>query len=330
MAADSTMKAIVLNQYGSPDDLELKDIEKPSPKDGEVLVKVHATSVNDWDWCLVRGNPLYIRLLCGWRKPNIQVPGAEVAGQVEAVGANVTRFQPGDAVYGDSSECGFGGFAEYVCMPETALALKPESMNFTEAAAIPHAAMLAVQGLIDAGQLQPGQKLLINGAGGGVGTLGVQIANAIGITDVTGVDRASKFDLMRSVGFTHTIDYTQTDFTEGQERYDLILDTKTNRSPFKYLSVLTPGGTYVTVGGLTPRLFQVLLFGPIIRWLTQKTVRLVNLQPNQDLAYVNELFAMGQLKPAIDGPYHLSEVPRLIQYFGAGQHQGKVVITHKS
>lgn len=318
------MKAIVLSRYGSPDQLELKDIEKPMPKDGEVLVNVHATTVNDWDWCLVRGTPFYIRLLCGWRKPNIPIPGAEVAGRIEAVGQNVTQFQVGDAVYGDISECGFGGFAEYVCVQETALASMPENMTFTEAAAIPHAAMLAVQGL--AGQLQPGQKLLINGAGGGVGTLGVQIANAIGVKDVTGVDRASKFALMRSVGFTHTIDYTQTDFTAGQERYDLILDTKTNRSPFKYLSVLKPGGTYVTVGGLTPRLFQLLLFGPIIRWLTQKTVRLVALQPNKDLAYINELLAAGQLKPIIDGPYPLSEVPRLIQYFGTGQHQGKVVI----
>ncbi|MEM8804566.1 MAG: NAD(P)-dependent alcohol dehydrogenase [Cyanobacteria bacterium P01_G01_bin.38] len=324
------MKAIVLSQYGSPDNLELKDVEKPVPKDDEVLVKVHATTINDWDWCLVRGNPFYIRLLCGWRKPNIQIPGAEVAGQVEAVGQNVTQFRPGDAVYGDISECGFGGFAEYVCVPETALALMPERMTFTEAAAIPHAAMLAVQGLIDVGQLQPGQKLLINGAGGGVGTLGVQIAKAIGVKDVTGVDRASKFDLMRSVGFTCTIDYTQTDFTASQERYDLILDTKTNRSPFKYLPVLNPGGTYVTVGGLTPRLFQVLLFGPMIRWFTQKTVRLVNLQPNKDLAYVNELLAAGQLEPAIDGPYPLREVPRLLQYFGVGQHQGKVIITHES
>ena len=324
------MKAIVLTQYGSPDDLELKEIETPVPRDGEVLVKVHATSVNDWDWCLVRGTPFYIRLLYGWRKPNIQIPGAEVAGRVTAVGPNVTRFQPGDAVYGDISEGGFGGFAEYVCVPETALALMPENMTFTEAAAIPHAAMLAVQGLIDVGELQPGQKLLINGAGGGVGTLGAQIAQAIGVTDVTGIDRASKFTLMRSVGFTHTIDYTQTDFTAGQEQYDLILDTKTNRSPFKYLPVLKPGGTYVTVGGLTPRLLQVLFFGKIIRWLTQKTVRLVNLQPNKDLAYVNELFAAGQLKPTIDGPYLLSDAPRLIQYFGEGQHQGKVVITQDS
>ena len=320
------MKAIVLSRYGSPEQLELRDIEKPVPKDDEVLVNVHATTVNDWDWCLVRGTPFYIRLLCGWRKPNVKVPGAEVAGRVETVGQNVTQFRPGDEVYGDISECGFGGFAEYVCVPETALASMPENITFTEAAAIPHAAMLAVQGLV--GQLQLGQKLLINGAGGGVGTLGVQIARALGVEEITGVDHASKFALMRSLGFTHTIDYTQTDFTAGQERYDLILDTKTNRSPFKYLPVLKPGGTYVTVGGLTPRLFQILLFAPIIRWLAQKTVCLVSLQPNKDFAYVNELLATGQLKPIIDGPYPLNEVPRLIQYFGAGQHQGKVVIAH--
>ncbi|MEO0377327.1 MAG: NAD(P)-dependent alcohol dehydrogenase [Cyanobacteria bacterium P01_A01_bin.17] len=321
------MKAIVLSDYGSPDQLELKDIDKPRPKDGEVLVKVQATTINDWDWCLVRGNPFYIRLFCGWRKPKIPIPGAEIAGRVEAVGQNVTQFRAGDAVYGDISECGFGGFAEYVCVPETALALIPEGTTFTEAAAIPHAAMLAVQGLVDVGRLQPGQKLLINGAGGGVGTLGVQIARAIGVEEVTGVDRASKFALMRSLGFTHTIDYTQTDFTKGPERYDMILDTKTNRSPFKYLSVLKPGGTYVTVGGLTLRLLQVLLFGPVIRRLTQKSVRLVGLQPNKDLAYINELLVAKQLKPAVDGPYSLSEVPRLLQYFGAGQHQGKIVIS---
>ena len=322
------MKAIVLSHYGSPDQLELKDLEKPIPKEGEVLVNVHATTINDWDWCLVRGSPFYIRLLCGWRKPNISVPGAEIAGRVEAVGQNVTQVRVGDAVYGDISECGFGGFAEYACVPETALAPVPEGTSFTEAAAIPHAAMLAIQGLIDAGQLQPGQKLLINGAGGGVGTLGVQIARALGVEEITGVDHACKFPLMRSVGFAHTIDYTQTDFTEGSERYDMILDTKTNRSPFKYLSVLKPGGIYVTVGGLTPRLLQVALLGPLIRRLTSKRVHLVNLQPNKDWAYVNELLATGQLKPAIEGPYPLNEVPRLIEHFGAGQHLGKIVIAH--
>ncbi|NER19298.1 MAG: NAD(P)-dependent alcohol dehydrogenase [Symploca sp. SIO1C2] len=320
------MKAIVLTKYGSADVLKLQDVEKPKPKEGEVLVKIHATAINDWDWCLMRGTPFYIRLLCGLLKPKIQIPGAEIAGQIEEVGHNVQQFQPGDMVYGDISECGFGGFAEYVCVPETALALKPECMSFVEAAALPHAAMLALQGLLEEGQLQPGQKVLINGAGGGVGTLGVQIAKSMGAIDVTGVDSSDKFDMMHSVGFVQTIDYTQKDFTQSQEKYDLILDTKTNRSIFQYLRVLNPQGTYVTVGGDTPRLFQVLFSKPIIHLFSKKRVSLVNLQPNKDLDYINKLFQAGGIKPVLDGPYRLSEVPEMIQYFGRGKHKGKVVI----
>ncbi len=321
------MKAIVLTQYGSPDDLQLKEVEPPKPNDNEVLIKVHATSINDWDWSLIRGTPFYTRLLCGLLKPRIQIPGAEVAGCVEAVGNKVTKFKPGDAVYGDISECGFGGFAETVCVPENALALKPGSMTFVEAAAIPHAAMLAVQGLRDEGQIQPGQKLLINGAGGGVGTLGVQLAKTMGVTDVTGVDSANKVEMMQSVGYVQMIDYTQEDFTQTQERYDLILDTKTNRSIFKYLRVLSPQGTYVTVGGATGPLLQALLLGPIIHLFTKKKVRIVALKPNQDLEFINQLFEASKVKPMIDGPYGLSEVPKAIQYFGEGKHKGKVVIS---
>ena len=320
------MKAIVLTKYGESDVLQLQEVKKPTPSDDEVLVKVHATSVNDWDWCLMRGTPFYIRLLCGFFKPKIHIPGAEIAGIVEVVGENVTKFQPGDAVYGDISECGFGGFAEYVCVPENALAMKPESMTFVEATAIPHAAMLAVQGLYDEGQIQPGQKLLINGAGGGVGTLGVQIAKSMGVVEITGVDSSSKLDMMRSIGCVQTIDYTQEDFTQNKQCYDLILDTKTNRSIFKYMGVLNPHGTYVTVGGSTLRLFQALFLGPIIRLFSKKRVRLVNLKPNKDLDYMNELFEAGKVKPLIDGLYKLSEVPQAIQYFGLGKHKGKVVI----
>ncbi|MGK7929246.1 MAG: NAD(P)-dependent alcohol dehydrogenase [Spirulina sp.] len=321
------MKAIVLTQYGSSDVLQLKEIEKPTPQDDEVSIAVHAASVNDWDWCIMRGTPFYIRLFCGLLKPNVQIPGAEIAGRVEVVGKNVTKFKPGDAVYGDISECGFGGFAEYVCVPESALALKPDGMTFVEAAAIPHAAMLAMQGLRDEGQIQPGQKVLINGAGGGVGTLGVQIAQSMGVVDVTGVDRSDKLDMMRAIGFTQTIDYTREDFTQSQQHYDLILDTKTNRSIFKYLRVLRPQGIYVTVGGATPQLFQVLFLGPIARLFGKKKVCLVNLKPNKDLDSINELIKAGKLKPAIDGPYPLSEVPEVIQYFGEAKHKGKVVIT---
>lgn len=320
------MKAIVLTKYGSSDVLQLKEVEKPTPSDDEASIKVHATSVNDWDWCLMRGTPFYIRLLCGLLKPKIHIPGVEIAGRVEALGKNVTKFRPGDAVYGDISESGFGGFAEYVCVPEHALALKPDSMTFIEAAAIPHAAMLAVQGLCDEGQIQPGQKVLINGAGGGVGTLGVQIAKSIGVVALTGVDSSDKSDMMRSIGYVQTIDYTQEDFTENKQRYDLILDTKTNRSIFKYLRVLNPHGTYVTVGGSTACLFQALFLSPIIRLFGKKRVCIVNLKPNKDLDYLNKLFEVGKIKPVIDAPYRLSEVPEAIQYFGEGKHKGKVVV----
>ena len=322
------MKAIVLNKYGSPDDLQLQEVEKPIPKDDEVLIKIKAASVNDWDWCIVRGTPFYIRLLCGFFQPKVQILGVDVVGEVVAVGQNVTRFQPGDKVYGDLSESGFGGFAEYVCAPADAVAVKPESMSYIDAAAIPHAAMLALQGLRDLGNIQPGQKLLINGAGGGVGTLGVQIAKAIGVENITGVDRADKLEMMQAIGFEHTIDYQQEDFTETERGYDLILDPKTNRSIFKYLPVLKPHGTYVTVGGETPRLLQALFLSSIIRFFFKKNVLILALKPNKDLDYINELFETGHIKPVIDNPsYKLSEVPKAIQHFGEGNHQGKVIIT---
>jgi NADPH:quinone reductase-like Zn-dependent oxidoreductase len=320
------MKAIFYDKYGSPDVIKQEEVEKPIPKDNEVLIKIHASSINDWDWGLIRGKPFYIRLLCGLLKPKFNIPGVDIAGQIEAVGNNVKKFQPEDAVYGDLSGCGFGGFAEYVCAPENALALKPNSMTFVEAAAIPHAAMLAVQGLRDVGQIQAGQTLLINGAGGGVGTLGVQIAKLQGI-EVTGVDSAAKLDMLRSMGFDHVVDYTQEDFTKTGQCYDLILDTKTNRSIFDYVRALTPNGIYVTVGGATARLLQAFFLGPLVRLFSKKNIRIVALKPNKDLDYMNELFEAGKVKPVIDGPYKLSEVPEAIKYFGEGKHKGKVVIT---
>jgi NADPH:quinone reductase-like Zn-dependent oxidoreductase len=320
------MKALVFTEYGPPDGLQLKEVKKPIPKDDQVLIKVHAASINDWDWCLVRGKPFYIRLLCGLFKPKIKIPGVDVAGQIEAVGRNANNFQPGDQVYGDLSECGFGGFAEYVCTHEKALALKPESMSFVEAAAIPHAGMLAIQSLRYFGQIKPGMKLLINGAGGGVGTLGVQIVRSQGV-EVTGVDSSGKMEMMRSIGFDRVIDYTQEDFTKNGECYDLILDTKTNRSVFDYARALSPQGIYVTVGGASSRLFQALILGPIIGMLSQKKIRILSLKPNQDLDYVNELFEAGKVKPVIDGPYRLDEFSEAILRFGQGNHKGKVVIS---
>ena len=306
--------------------LEIQDVSAPVPNDDEVLVKVHATSVNDWDWGLMRGKPFMIRLLSGLLKPKLKILGVDVSGEVEAVGKDVTRFQPGEKVYGDLSECGFGGFAEYVCAKESSLALKPESMTFVEAAALPHAAMLAVQGLRDQGQLKPGQKVLINGGGGGVGTLGVQIAKVLGV-EVTGVDNSGKLQMMRSIGFDHVIDYTKEDFTRTGQGYDLILDTKTNRSIFKYLRALNPNGRYVTVVGGLARLIQVFFLGSLIRTLTKKVTRVLALEPNKDLDYVNELFETGKIKPIIDGPYELSETPEALQRFGQGIHKGKIVIS---
>jgi NADPH:quinone reductase-like Zn-dependent oxidoreductase len=320
------MKAIVYHRYGSPDVLKLEEVQKPIPRDDEVLVKVHAASVNDWDWGLLRGKPFVNRLLFGLLKPRIKILGVDIAGRVEAVGRNIKRFQPGDEVFGDISGCGWGGFAEYVCAPENALALKPASMTFEEAAAIPQAAMLAIQGLRDKGQIQPGQKLLINGAGGGVGTFAVQIAKVDGV-EVTGVDSSGKLEMLRSLGCDHVIDYTQDDFTKNGQCYDLILDVKTNRSIFDYTRALSPGGVYVTVGGSMTRLFQTLLLGPWISMINKKKMRIVGLKQNRDLAYMIELFEAGKVKPVIDGPYKLSEVPEAIRYFGEGNHKGKVIIT---
>jgi NADPH:quinone reductase-like Zn-dependent oxidoreductase len=318
------MKAIVFTKYGTPDVLELKEIDKPIAKENEVLIKVYAVSINDWDLGLLQGD-LVNRLINGLLKPKIKILGSDIAGRIEAVGKNVKKFQPGDEVYGDLSGR-WGGFAEYVCAGENELALKPAGMSFEEAAAIPQAAMLAIQGLLDKGQIQPGQKLLINGAGGGVGTFAVQIAKLYGV-EVTGVDSSGKLDMLRSMGFDLVIDYTQEDFTKNGKCYDLILDIKTNRSIFNYTRVLCPNGIYVTVGGSMVRLFQALLLGPWISLISNKNVRILGLKPNKDLAYMNELFEAGKVKPVIDGPYKLDEVPNAFRHFGQGAHKGKVVIT---
>ncbi|MBF0236101.1 MAG: NAD(P)-dependent alcohol dehydrogenase [SAR324 cluster bacterium] len=320
------MKAIVYTQYGFHEELKLEDIEKPTPKEEEVLIKVYAVSINDWDWQLLQGIPFVNRVENGFREPKkIKILGSDIAGRIEAVGKNVKQFKVGDEVYGDLSG-NWGGFAEYVCARETALALKPASMTFEEAAAIPQAAMLAVQGLLDKGKLQQGQKILINGAGGGVGTFGVQLAKLFG-AEVTGVDSAEKLDMMRSMGFDHVIDYKKEDFTRNGQCYDLILDNKMNRSLSEYLRALSPNGIYVVAGGDTAKIFQVFLF-PLISMFSKKRLCVVILKTNKDLAYMNELFEAGKVKPVIDDKsYTLSDVPEAFRYYGAGQHKGKVVIT---
>ena len=316
------MKAIIYTKYGGP--LQIKDVEKPIPKDDEVLVKVHAVSINDWDDGLLRGDFIN-RLLNGIWKPKRKILGSDIAGRIEAVGKNVTQFKTGDDVYGDLSGY-WGGFAEYVCACERSLALKPGIMSYIDAAAIPQAAMLAVQGLIDKGKIQAGQKLLINGAGGGVGTFGIQIAKLYGL-EVTGVDRTSKLAMLRSMGFDHVIDYTKEDFTKNNEQYDLILDVKTNRSMFDYARALNRNGAYVTVGGSIPRLLQALLLGPLILMMYKKHFRIVSLKTNKDLAYMSELFEAGKVRPVIDGPYKLDEFDKAFRIFGKAEHKGKVVIT---
>ena len=320
------MKAIVYHKYGSPDVLELKDVSKPTAKDNEVLVKVHASSVNDWDWGLLRGTPFVNRLLFGLLKPKIKILGVDIAGRVEAVGRNVKQFQPGDEVFGDLCGCGWGGFAEYVCARENALALKPASMTFEQAAAVPQAAVLALQGLRYKRQIKPGQKVLINGAGGGAGTFAVQIAKSFG-AEVTGVDRTSKLDLMRSIGADHVIDYTQEDFTKNGQRYDLILDAASYHSIFDYKRALSPRGIYVMVGGSMARIFQVMFLGPWFSMISSKKMGILAHNPNKDLAFLKELFEAGKVVPVIDRRYTLSEVPEALRYFGEGHAKGKVVIT---
>ena len=317
------MKAIVYNKYGTPDDLELKEIDKPIPKEDEVLIKVHAISINDWDLGLLKGDFIN-RMINGLRKPKRKILGSDIAGRIETVGKNVNQFKPGDEVYGDLSGQ-WGGFAEYVCAKEKFLALKPAVMSFEAAAAIPQAAMLAVQGLIDKGKIKKGQKLLINGAGGGVGTFGIQLAKLYGV-EVTGVDSTAKLEMMRSMGFDHVIDYTKEDFTKNGKCYDLILDVKTNRSVFDYARALSRHGVYVTVGGNIGRLFEFLLLAPFIRMISKKHIRLVALKQNKDLNYMNELFKEGKVRPVIDGPYSLDEVPEAFRIFAKGEHKGKMVI----
>lgn len=322
----AVMKAVVIERYGTPDILEVRDVAKPTPKAGEVLVRVHAASVNDWDLAMLQGTPFVLRTFNGFFTPKVKIIGCDIAGRVEAVSGDVKLFQPGDEVYGDLCMSGFGAFAEYACAPEADLAHKPARMTFEQAAAIPQAGMLAVQGLIDVGRIQSGQELLLNGAGGGVGTFALQVAKLYDV-EVTAVDKPGKLDMLHAMGADHVIDYLEEDFTRSSKTYDLILDVKTDRSPFAYARALKLNGTYVTVGGSIPRLLQALVLGPVMSRVYRKHVRMVGLKPNKDLAYMNELFEAGKLAPVIDGPYKLADVPEAFRLFGAGDHKGKIIIT---
>jgi NADPH:quinone reductase-like Zn-dependent oxidoreductase len=321
------MKAIVYTKYGPPEVLQLKEVEIPTPKDDEVLIKVHAVSVNYNVLAFARGKPLAVRAWSGLLKPKHKILGSDIAGQVEAVGRNVKQFQPGAEVYGDIFECGWGGFAEYVCALEDALALKPANMTFEEAAAVPQAALVALQGLRDKGQIQPGQKVLINGASGGIGTFAVQIAKSFG-AEVTGVCSTRNLDMVRSIGADHVIDYTQEDFTENGQSYDLILATAGYRSIFDYKRALSPRGIYVMTGGSMKQIMQANLLGPCIsKAKGKKLVALSHKTSQKDLVFMKELLEAGKVVPVIDRRYTLSEVAEALRYYGEGHARGKVVIT---
>ena len=322
------MKAYLFDSFGDPEEvLKLVNVEKPIPKNDEVLVKIKTSAVNDYDWCSITGTPFSYRLLFGLFKPRKRFsrPGMELAGVVEATGELAMKFQAGEAVYGDISEKGFGSFAEYLCISEEALEKMPNKMSFEEAASIPHASMLAVQGLHDVGDIKQGQKVLINGGGGGVGAFGLQLAKRFQ-AEVTGVDSVRKLQRMKDFGFDHVMAYEKTDFTKLDQKFDLILDCKTNRWPFSYLRVLKENGKYVSIGGKSGKLIQLLIFKPLIALFSSKQVFMVALKPNKDLDHIDELYQSGVIKCTIDGPYGFEKTPWAVKYFGEGKHFGKVII----
>ena len=321
------MKAIVCTKYGSPDVLQFKEVEKPTPKDDEVLVKVHATSVNAGDLENLRGE--WFARFSGPLRPQYKILGTDVAGRVEAVGVNITQFQSGDEVWGDLSfPYGFGSFAEYVCVSEEALALKPANMTFEEATTYPHSGIITLQNIRDKGQIQPGKKVLINGAGGGMGTFAVQIAKYYG-AEVTGVDSASKLDMLRSIGADHVIDYRKEDYTKSGQRYDLILDVVAHRSVFDYQRALSPEGIFIIIGGSLGTFLQVVLLGTLISRRGSKKIgiNMWEMNKKEDLGFLTELFEAGKVVPVIDRTYPLSEVPEALRYLEGGHALGKVVIT---
>jgi NADPH:quinone reductase-like Zn-dependent oxidoreductase len=321
------MRAIVYRTYGSPDVLKLEEVEKPTPKDDEVLIKVSAASVNALDWHLLRADPFLARLNMGLLKPKHQILGADVAGRVEAVGRNVKQLRPGDEVFGDIFESGLGGFAEYVSAQEEAWVLKPANLSFDEAAAVPVAALTALQGLRDKGQIQPGQKVLINGASGGVGTFAVQIAKALG-AEVTAVCSTRNVDMVRSLDADQVIDYTKEDFTKSGHQYDLILAANGYHPILDYKRALSPKGRYVMTGGSMAQFFQAIILGPVISMTGSKKMgNFLATANHNDLLFIKELLEDSKIVPVIDKRYPLSEVAEAIRYLEEGHAKGKVVIT---
>jgi NADPH:quinone reductase-like Zn-dependent oxidoreductase len=319
------MKAIVYHQYGSADVLKLAEVQKPTPSDDEVLIKIHAVSINGSDREGLIGKPLYARI-GGFRKPGYPILGSDIAGRVERAGKNITQFKPGDEVFGEIP--GYhGGFAEYACAPEKTLARKPAGLTFEQAAAIPQGGVIALNGIREKGQVQPGQQVLINGAGGSAGVFAVQLAKLYG-AEVTGVDNTGKLDFLRSLGVDHVVDHTRQDFTKMGKQYDLILDLIAHRSVFAYRRALKPDGTYFFVGGSVATLFQILFLGPWIRRISGRNVRILMVpQNNRDLISITQLCEAGKIVPVIDKQYPFNETPEALRYVSEGRAKGKVVIT---
>jgi NADPH:quinone reductase-like Zn-dependent oxidoreductase len=318
------MKAIVQTRYGPPEVLQFEEIEKPVPKDDEVLVQVLAASVNAYDWHMMRAKPFLVRLMGGgFMKPKITRFGADMAGRVEAVGGAAKQFHPGDEVFGTVS----GGFAEYVCAREKYLALKPANLSFEEAAAVPMAAITALQGLRDKGGIQPGQKVLINGASGGVGTFAVQIAKSFG-AEVTAVCSPKNLEMARSLGADHVIDYSREDFTKSGQQYDIVLAANGYHSIFGYSHALGPRGTYVMTGGSMGQMFQAMILGPLMSRKGGKKIGGLSAKLSQDdLVTLKGLVEAGKVKPIIERRYHLSQAAEAVRYLEEGHAQGKVIIT---
>ena len=326
MKYSETMKAVLQESYGLPEGMVLKEVPTPKPKHNEILVKVIATTVNDYDWSLIQGKPFIYRLMFGWSKPKNPIPGMELSGIVVDKGSSVKRFEIGDEVFGDISEYGFGTFAEYIAISEQAMILKPPGLSFINAAALPHAGLLAYQGLVWEGEITNQQSVLVNGAGGGVGMFAMHIIKSFDGT-ATGVDSQHKFASMGSLGYEDLVDYKTQDFTKLGKTYDLIIDAKSNRNPWAYLKALKPGGRYITVGGELPKLLLILIFGKILNIITGKQLKILALKANYGMDELLELLTDKNLQTQIDGPFPLSNAPHAISRFGNGEHKGKVVVT---
>jgi NADPH:quinone reductase-like Zn-dependent oxidoreductase len=321
------MKAIICTKYGSPlKVLKLQEVPKPTPRDNEVLVKIHAASLNAADFEIIRG--AWTARMAGPLRPRNKIPGSDVAGRIEAIGKNVTKFKSGDEVFGDTFMAGFGAFAEYVCVREELLWMKPASMSFEEVSTYPQSGLIALQGLRNKHPIKPGQKVLINGAGGGMGTFAVQIAKYYG-AEVTAVDHTSKSDMLQNIGADHVMDYTKENYTKTGKTYDLILDVVAHRTVKDYERALSFEGNFVLVGGSKSTIFKVILLGPLITRKSKKKMGLNDWRSdkNEDMKFLIELFEAGKVRPVIDKRYQLSEVPEAYRYLEEGHVKGKLVIS---